>query len=551
MNKTKSVSDVKVPEGDVQPVDPQGAPAATTVVDEPPVSPQYTEEDLKRLVADDPDFRQLFMENEAQFITVQPDGKSEPEPQDPDAQEPAPQEPDLSVPPVPDEPPAPEIQEDPPQEEPPIAPQEPAEPVIPDPAAPSDGEEVTLTFEKDLLGTYVDVEAMSKGNSEKDKTIGFYKRERIPALETRVSDLQRQLAEAKKAPPPPAPAQPAPVAAQPQAPAAPVAPAEPPVEVPVLEKINLSETLDPDVFGEESVNKLQGYFDGIQAQNQALATQNTNLVAKTTGQDKVIADLQNNFTQVKTEVDTNKQNQTAGEQTLARQAMIDAELAEIDTVRRENPGVLGEYTRPTVEIETEYISFVKDIAQIAGVQGPLYASDGSGAFAPNVTATVNTYLNQTVQAGKDLKAKCDERGVSLPADYDSLDRIYDVRKIRNSYFAKDGTGADVPIPYSQAIRMYSGSPENANKVALEKRIGEHNARQQAAANRQAHAPTTPPEGGTPPQDPAGLELEYHRINATPMANWSDTDRDIMRKIYIQKGISAEEAEVLVFPKQQL
>ncbi|GAG36630.1 unnamed protein product, partial [marine sediment metagenome] len=154
----------------------------------PPVA--LSKDDLEKKIREEPGFADVLLHDWDKFVKVVPDDQA------PSSEEkPAEVQPDSEVTPE-------------------VKPAEGEKPAADKPAEEAAGKEsveggadeekpaeevsnVTLTFDKTLLGTYKDVDAMSKGNREKDKTIGFLKRDRIPRLETELGTAQTALDEEK------------------------------------------------------------------------------------------------------------------------------------------------------------------------------------------------------------------------------------------------------------------------------------------------------------------------------------------------------------------
>jgi len=58
------------------------------------------------------------------------------------------------------------------------------------------------------------------------------------------------------------------------------------------------------------------------------------------------------------------------------------------------------------------------------------------------------------EAGKALKAKCDERGIKLPEDFGTLQILYSLRGIRGTH-SEQGPGAKpVPISLNKTLALY-------------------------------------------------------------------------------------------------
>jgi hypothetical protein len=356
-----------------------------------------------------------------------------------------------------------------------------ATPQKPPAATETPDEEITFTgkLKKSDFGTYLKnrkpeeaLLEMAKGNREKDTTIDFMKREKLPALETALNQerqtrerlekenlsFKEQLEAFKKK--------------QTEAPAAPK------VEELDLEKIDL---LDDD--GQKKVKA------ALVNNAKALAAS----VAREDAQRAEINELKASITSVRESVENaGRANEV--------ETKVEQQYTEIDMVRQRNRELFTS-NRSVGDIEDDYVDFVKNLHAIAGLKGPL--QDVNGQFTAEARQVYDLYHDE--EKGKALKAECDKRGVKLPDDMDDLLVTYRINGIKNEYAKRDPlTGQYQPIPFDEALERYKLTLETPEQARLRGITEGHERYAKAVDNRKGFAKELPANAPGAPIDVSKL-----------------------------------------------
>lgn len=328
-------------------------------------------------------------------------------------------------------------------------------------------EKLSVEVDPETLGTYKDVEAMSKGNKEKDLTIDFFKKEKIPGLEQRLAQaeqerqsLKKEIEEFKKA--------------KTEKKAIP-----PKVDI---KEIKVPEPKDGDYITDEDYHKnlRQSLVESIE--------QNKSLLSIRDEMKNEIESLKSGIEEIKTSTETEHAKSQ-------RQNQIDTEFDEIDRLRKRNE--VFEYKRSIEDIENDYMEFLENLKIAADVKEPVL--DKNGNFSPEIAGAVSTYNDE--KKGEDLRKKCESKGIKLPDDFKELNTVYGIRKIRNEMAERDpATGEYKPISYERAFKLYQSENTSLEDIKLQERKAGHEAYEKAVNKSKDFAKETPPASGAPPFD---------------------------------------------------
>jgi len=385
----------------------------------------------------------------------------------------------------------------------------PAEPGAP---VPDDTEE-TITLKRSELGTYAtkdrtlkdSILELIKGKKSADDVIEFHKTKRIPAMEkagqqlalenqrlkTQVDELQKKV------------------------PAAPAAPAAGDIVVPPLPSSE-----DVDFFDPAAKKK---YLDGVAAHTEAL-------------EKKHLA-----------EVEALRNPKPAPAPTAPAAAPqedpVQREYNEIDMLQS-NPETAGIFKtkKPVAEVEKEYVAFVDNLAKINGIK-EIY--DAAGRFMPAVSTLINQYFDQNSADGKTLRTVMDAVKAMPPEDIQSLFRIYNVRKVRNTYRKPNPvTHAVEPLPYEEAFALDRKlHPElyttSSTPTPQQQANGDQDAINRGLEHRQQFAPEVPSQLAVPitAHDDVSVE-EFFRLMKKPLEEFNEGEETKLRKLmktYAQMG----------------
>jgi hypothetical protein len=139
--------------------------------------------------------------------------------------------------------------------------------------------------------------------------------------------------------------------------------------------------------------------------------------------------------------------------------------------------------------------------------------DANGRFTPEIGRLLDVYFDPASPDHQKITTAATAAGITLPEDYPTLMRIYQVREIRNRYQAQDPiTGVYGPIPYIEAIRLArTMKPE----IFTSAKTGPQAQREAIASAKEARSAFAPEPAGATSSD-ADLQQhetpeEYYRL----------------------------------------
>lgn len=424
----------------------------------------YTMEELEKALQDDPELRDAFIADEEQFLKdhAKPvEEKSEPG-DDEKTGEPVDKEPDKKDEDLPDE--------------------------------------VQVTLKKDWLGTYAKnrkpeeaIEEMSKGNAEKDKTIDFFKKEKLPGLESEIKKhqetnktLKEQLEEYKKR-----------------------------LETPkkkgelAIPEVTPLDMDDDDLFlSDDGQKKFKRSYTDMHQAVKALAQK--------------VEDLSK--PQVK---EPEKKEETPDTDV---QDKIQQEYSEIDSFVSGKKEVFN--NPPPIELmETEYLDFMGNLAKVSNIDGPIQLENGD--FNPKLRENLKSYLANDDQ-GKTLRKAMQTNNLT-PLDegkYNTLNTIYAVRAIKQ----------ELGVPYDVALELHTARTRpSEEELRLKGNVEGHERYAKAKANREGYVKQTPAQTG-------GGDAEIMKMPVTELTKimdkkpdtWTEREQHIVKTVWKQKGASDKE-----------
>jgi len=381
----------------------------------------------------------------------------------------------------------------------------------PSPAEPTlSKRKVTLEVDDEMLGTYgknreadaAILEAL-KGNKEKDKTIDFFKNEKLPTVERELQEartvaagLKKQIAEyeAKKME----------------------------LSVKKVEKTNFSDFPefkdDESILDDETGPKILKALKNLKEYQTHIS-----------GLESKIEALEGSITTAAKARERDAASEAANRQ-------LQEEFQEIDRVVETHAEALGK-ARSFKSMQDDYVGFMDNLKSISGIDGPLF--DEAGAFRKEVQDRYRIYHEES-DSGKALREICKAKGIGLPQDFDVLSRIYAIRGIRNNHFERGSDGNPVPISYDKAIRLYqSENPEKKLAVSDSTRqMSEIEKRARAAENLNKTS-ELPAEGGAVVDIENYPREKFMAQMKKPVDEWTDFEVNLFKQVAKTRGQSAE------------
>lgn len=367
-----------------------------------------------------------------------------------------------------------------------------------------------IKIKKELFGTYIKnrspedaiLEAL-KGNIEKDKTIDFYKKEKLPAIQNElvsaVSENQRlkkELESIKSA-----------------------APKKQEKEI-KDEQIDIPEfTDDDDPLSDsfkEKLKKTSSIFKKIKEQNDVLM--------------KTVESMNKDFSETKSKIGQ-------AEERFVAESESEKEYKDLDLIRKSNPErFIGK--RPIKEIGDEYLSFMENLKFVAGISSPTYTQ--SGEFSSEMQ---NAFMKYN-QEGSDLRKKCEERKISLPEDFDDLVTVDKIRKIRSSKYEKDMSGNIKNISVQEAFKLFNY--DNPAQSITKAKVAEQSAIEKAKQNREQFSPDIKSGSSSNPLDLSNPDMKKITdiINRNVSGKASKDEIDYVKAIMKSQGITEMEIQKL-------
>lgn len=222
------------------------------------------------------------------------------------------------------------------------------------------------------------------------------------------------------------------------------------------------------------------------------------------------------------------------------------EISAIDAMRRENPQLFS--TRGIKEIEDEFHGFMRGLGDLIGYKGEACKD---GIWAKEIQDAYRLYFDK--DKGKDLKAKADAEKLALPKDFEDLQIVHQLKRIRNENFTdvvvgKDKDGKEIhdhkPWDYRKALVFLDKTTRPAENPKMDKAREKREAEQRAEENRRRFATQLPPDKGGNAVDASkiGTEEFTDRYEAYKMAkNPSVEDRQWLEAAMKAGGLT--EAEI--------
>lgn len=368
---------------------------------------------------------------------------------------------------------------------------------------------VTLEVDDDMLGTYATgreadaavLEAL-KGNKEKDKTINFLKDEKLPSLERELQEarqsaqsLKKQIEEFEKK------------KAETQTHKAEVA-----AKLPEMPEFGDDDDLITDPKAQQKLLKAVKGMKDFRAYAEGLERQ--------------IAETKAALESVKTESVSTRQLQD--------------EFSELDRTIQQNQDLLGK-ARGFKAMQDDYIQFMDNLRTVSGIMAPLM--DEKGAFSKEVQDQFTLFHSDT-EDGKALKAKCAERNVALPDDFEALTKAYAIRQIRTSHFEAGPDGNPVPISYAKAAKLYAiDNPPKAKPAAeAETKTEEPEKKQVTMSDIEKKQKAAAALAATKdlPADSGAVDIDNYptakflALLEKPRAQWTDFDINLFKRVAMAK-----------------
>jgi len=360
-------------------------------------------------------------------------------------------------------------------------------------------EEIQVTVKSDWLGTYGKnrkpedaIHEMSKGNEEKDKTIDFFKKEKLPQLEGELkklregeTSLKRQLEEYKKR-------------------------LEKPKEEITIPEVDVIDDFDDDLFlSEDGQAKFKKSYTGLAQAVKGLSQKLSNL-------------------------EKGPKEPEVKEPEQPEQPDFLQEYSEIDNFVSSKKDFFGQ-TPPIEMMENEFLDFMGNLAKVSNLQGPIQQANGQ--FVPELQNTLKTYLEDNEDKSGLRKALSDKELPSLDeGKYKTLTSIYKIRNIKNEY----------KVPYEVALEIYDArNKPSEDELKLQGNIEGHSRYEKAKANREQYVKETPAQNGGGDAELLKLPVgDFKAIMDKPKDKWSDREWHVVKTVYKQQGIGEDELKKL-------
>jgi hypothetical protein len=419
---------------------------------------------------------------------------------------------------------------------------EPKEPVVVDEVT-SDDEVVTVKVKPEWLGTYAKnrtpdeaVLEMHKGVVEKDRTIDFLRKEKIPTLEESVrsfqsentslkAELERYKNNVTKQPEQTDEVKTVDI----------VIP-----EIPALPDIPSGE----DAFDEE---KMANYKKLLSDRDAAISSANEARIKLAALENK--KEIERVKSELRGEIDSVKRVQQSEITNNSQKTAVKNEYAEIEDFRKRYPDMFSG-DRTIQEIEGDFIKYMEDIALISGINGGIYKDDGR-SIRDDVRTAVQLHQDASNKDGEDLRVRATERGISVPADMDVLNKVYAVRGIRKQYGARNESGEFIPIDWDAALAI-AKTQNNSLLVENDKfqsQVEMQNKREKAIQNRKSFAQETKVGEGQGQLDIANFPMQqFNALMAKDSKSWSETEKDTLRQIAKHFNMRPEELNPVLVEK---
>lgn len=308
----------------------------------------------------------------------------------------------------------------------------------------------------------------------------------------------------------------------------------PPKEEKKIEKIIIPvvpEIPDEDLISEEGQQKYKAYIKAVKAQNEALV--------------KKIEMIENGFKEHEERIESISEKAESIEFKDKKSDLISDEFDEIDKMRKANKLVFGEdFGRKTKAIEDDYIAFIEELGKTAGIKESLYKADGT--FSDAHIKALDLYYDEKSERGKELRSKCEK--IKLPEDIGILEKIYEIRNLRNAESPKDGNGNITwNMPYNTAADLYKArNPKVFEQKKLDEKIEAQKAKERAKEKLNDHAKETPTsEGANIFTDGKITQAEMDKIVQKLPNDRTKEEKDLLKQFFRAGNVPEEEITVLV------
>lgn len=277
---------------------------------------------------------------------------------------------------------------------------------------------------------------------------------------------------------------------------------------------------DEDVYSEAYQKKVQKAVKASASEIVRLRTENQKLKTEA-------AEAKETASQAVTKADETAQESAAA-------TSVNAEFIEADKLRKRYNGHGLTFKRSTQEIQDDYISFMRDLHSVAGVEGPLL--DEQGNYSPGVAKAFVTYRDKV--KGEELRNLCATKDIKLPDDFDDLMDVYNIRRIRQRTMEETG-GSKLPS-YEMAFSIYAKDEGRLSDMQKKLDMSTQEAASRAVKNRQEKPKETDSTHGSSPVDLTKItDQDFSKLMAKP--DKSDEDKEYLRKI--MKAIHAKDPSV--------
>lgn len=215
---------------------------------------------------------------------------------------------------------------------------------------------------------------------------------------------------------------------------------------------------------------------------------------------------------------------------------LDNEFTVIDKMRTSHKDIFGESKRSAQEIETEYIGFIGDLLKLSGSAEPTHVPGGSGQLSDAAIKVLKLYNDEKSEAGKAFRERAEKKNVKYPEDFDSLQRVYDVRAIRNNRSPRDKGGNVLGyLSYDDAVELYRAA--NIDKIKMDESAEALKRHEKAVSKLKEGAKETPTKEGANAFDLTKIsEVELNRISHLMPDERTKDEKEIFKQAYRAMGI---------------
>ena len=344
--------------------------------------------------------------------------------------------------------------------------------------------------DKNLLHTYKNVEAMSKGITEKDNYIKLLEnstRQDLGLLKDDNVSLKRQILDLQKKK------------------------EEKPSDVKDVKVPDLD--TDDDMFDEKYQKGMRESMISVVEENKSLKTR--------------LDTLESGVQATQQEAETRKVNRQRED-----------ELQEVDIVRKEADDIFKS-KRPLKDIETDYTTFIENIKMVAGVSSEP-TRNPNGTYTDTVNKLYNDYMEN-----KEFTQKCKDNSVTLPEDFNDFIVASELRQLRNRFQEQDATGKYKPISYREAVLHYRAKNTDINKVKMDSRIEGRKSYDKAVENRDSFAKETSSKDGGNPVDLTNIPITDFNKLIEKGKGRTETESDLLKSIMKKASFSEKEINDLM------